>query len=103
VIAFAVLFYLLFVVYFMACVGKLWKLFLANLLAGNPVRETHFSLILANIKQSQNLVLIRKTKEKEEKKLNIFENLYTPIQIVLSPPFRLAGTEAGSIWSRPKK
>ncbi len=52
----------------MACVGKLWKLFLANLLAGNSLRETHFSLlILANIKQSQNLVLIRKTKEKEEK------------------------------------
>jgi hypothetical protein len=32
------------------------------------------TLNLSNIKQSQNLVLIRKTKEKEEKQHNIFEN-----------------------------
>ncbi len=74
--------YLLFLVYFMACVGKLWKLFLANLLAGNSLRKTHFSLLIfANIKQSQNLVLIRKTKEKQEKQQNIFENLKKHIRL----------------------
>jgi hypothetical protein len=73
---------ILLVVYFMVCVGKLWKLFLANLLAGNSRRETHFSLlILANIKQSQNPVLIRKTKKKEVKQQKIFENLKKKIRL----------------------
>ncbi len=66
----------------MPCVGKLWKLFLANLLAGNSLRETHFSLlILANIKHSQNLVLIRDKEKREEKQKNIFENLKKQIRL----------------------
>jgi hypothetical protein len=57
----------------MAVLENFGRFFPANLLAGTLL--VLLQLKLANIKQSQNLGLIRKTKEKEEKQLNIFENL----------------------------
>jgi hypothetical protein len=70
VTAFAILFYMLFVVYFMAVLRNFGRFFPANLLAGTlfvllQLKHTFFTRILANIKQ--NLMLIRKTKKKEKK------------------------------------
>jgi hypothetical protein len=77
VTAFAILFYLLFVVYFMAVLKNFGRFFPANLLAGTlfvllQLKHTFFTRILTNIKQSQNPVLIRKTKKKERKNNKIF-------------------------------